>query len=197
MSELPPSGWYTDTTDSGRMRWWDGTDWTSHYQDSSENAQAAASSPPRESTSNPWFKKKRSLVAMITTGAVIAAIAVFSLLPGNSGEKSDIKAAAAPAAFVFTDIEEMKKEYLTIGTECDPLATDVLGARVDLYTCDGATVGLLYESSIGDKATVKLLADIRQQDGEPIHADDWTWAVTIHADTDPKLADQIAERFKP
>ena len=27
---LPPPGWYGD--ESGRTRWWDGQQWTSHYQ---------------------------------------------------------------------------------------------------------------------------------------------------------------------
>ncbi len=28
---LPPEGWYANP--SGRMQWWDGTQWTAHYQD--------------------------------------------------------------------------------------------------------------------------------------------------------------------
>jgi hypothetical protein len=29
-SELPPSGWYPDPYGTARLRWWDGTGWTSH-----------------------------------------------------------------------------------------------------------------------------------------------------------------------
>lgn len=36
-NHLPPSGWYVDPQNTSRLRWWDGTAWTEHFQ---------ASSPP-------------------------------------------------------------------------------------------------------------------------------------------------------
>jgi Protein of unknown function (DUF2510)/Protein of unknown function (DUF3592) len=29
---MPPAGWYADPADSSRQRWWDGTQWTDHFQ---------------------------------------------------------------------------------------------------------------------------------------------------------------------
>lgn len=30
MAQQVPSGWYTDPTDKGQLRCWDGTEWTDH-----------------------------------------------------------------------------------------------------------------------------------------------------------------------
>jgi uncharacterized protein YbjQ (UPF0145 family) len=38
----PPPGWFQDPAGSGRMRYWDGTQWTEHYQDATAAPQANA-----------------------------------------------------------------------------------------------------------------------------------------------------------
>ncbi len=44
---LPPAGWYPDTTDPSRVRWWDGTQWTDQFQASiSEQAPGEVGAAP-------------------------------------------------------------------------------------------------------------------------------------------------------
>lgn len=41
-----PAAWHPDPAGSGRMRWWDGTQWTDHYQDAAPASPAAAPRDP-------------------------------------------------------------------------------------------------------------------------------------------------------
>jgi uncharacterized protein YbjQ (UPF0145 family) len=44
---LPPAGWYPDSTDPSRVRWWDGTQWTDQFQASiSEQAPGEVGAGP-------------------------------------------------------------------------------------------------------------------------------------------------------
>ena len=36
---LPPAGWYPDRLDPSKVRWWDGTSWTSHTHPAAADAE--------------------------------------------------------------------------------------------------------------------------------------------------------------
>ena len=61
MSELitpsVPAGWHPDPAGSPRSRWWDGTQWTEHYQEpySREAAAAALQAPAGAKIHNAWI----------------------------------------------------------------------------------------------------------------------------------------------
>ncbi|MCW2798714.1 MAG: hypothetical protein JWQ70_186 [Aeromicrobium sp.] len=99
----PPAGYYDDG--SGRQRWWDGVQWTDHFQDTPVAPAAAPPAPPTATTyatesgagvtsvatgnpradakaakayakaSRPWFKKKRWWAAIVVIAIIIAAAA--------------------------------------------------------------------------------------------------------------------------
>lgn len=52
-----PAGWYADPAGSPRSRWWDGTQWTDHYQEpyTPATAAAAAKAPEGAKAYNVWI----------------------------------------------------------------------------------------------------------------------------------------------
>lgn len=185
---LPPAGWLEDA--DGVTRWWDGGRWTEHRKVDSNPPPAVIPSPtPLRPRLTKW---PVVFIGVLTLAIAAAATTIFIALAQNHDSTSP------PPAFTFSNIGEMEGKYLSIGKSCGALSGEVLGSEVYLFTCDGATVGLLYERG-GNRANVKTLAGIRKQvsHGTVIHAVDWTWAVTISGDADRVLAKKISERFRP
>lgn len=52
-----PAGWYPDPAGGARSRWWDGTQWTEHFQEPYDPAAAAAALKAPEGTqwNTPWI----------------------------------------------------------------------------------------------------------------------------------------------
>jgi hypothetical protein len=77
---LPPEGWFPDPEGSGRQRYWDGTQWTSHYY---PPVGEAAMAPPVASTvvaGAPPRKKRRGKALTIVAAAVVVVLAATSVV---------------------------------------------------------------------------------------------------------------------
>jgi hypothetical protein len=78
-SPLPPAGWYPDPVDSGRQRYWDGTQWTD------QNSPAAAP-PPAAALPQ---KAKSNSTLLIIGGAVLVAVVGGAIVGGGDNNDSD------------------------------------------------------------------------------------------------------------
>ena len=98
MGNQAPAGWYSDGTQPGYLRWWDGTQWTNHMR------QIPAAPPPPaphpltptkttsamvleptahysqvdvlSSTGRPWWKRKRVLIPTAAFVGLISLVVV-------------------------------------------------------------------------------------------------------------------------
>ncbi len=78
-SHKPPAGFYPDQ--SGRNRWWDGNDWTQHYQsDSPSTTPAVATSEP------PQKKKKRVFFWIFMAVQALFVIWIISAVSSSGGD---------------------------------------------------------------------------------------------------------------
>jgi hypothetical protein len=50
-----PAGWYTDPAGGSRLRWWDGRQWTDHYQEPYSTAAVGLKAPEGTRVYNPWI----------------------------------------------------------------------------------------------------------------------------------------------
>jgi hypothetical protein len=72
-SMAPPPGWYADSPTSTRLRWWNGTVWTDHYQAQTEAVPVVAP-PTAEVTAPPMTRaERRAAVEAAQHAAVDAA----------------------------------------------------------------------------------------------------------------------------
>ena len=76
---LPP-GWYKDN--QGTMRWWNGSAFTEHTQETASNSAGATAAPPPPGTGEktPWYKKK-------LWWAVAAIVIIFALASAGGGSE--------------------------------------------------------------------------------------------------------------
>lgn len=71
-SANPPPGWYADSPQAVRLRWWNGSAWTDHYQVATDasSTQAALDAPAAVVESEPTTRAaRRAATAAGTTGA--------------------------------------------------------------------------------------------------------------------------------
>lgn len=64
-SQTPPPGWYPDPEGSGRQRWWNGNDWTTHFQDAPAGAPAPGWGGP-QATARPVDERTWAIFAHIS-----------------------------------------------------------------------------------------------------------------------------------
>lgn len=63
-----PAGWYPDPAGSGRSRWWDGVQWTEHFQEAYTSAPALTLRAPEGTNPNtPWIW---GIVAVVVVNAL-------------------------------------------------------------------------------------------------------------------------------
>jgi uncharacterized membrane protein len=52
---LVPAGWYTDPAGGSRLRWWDGNQWTDHFQEPYSTSAGGLRAPEGTQVYNPWI----------------------------------------------------------------------------------------------------------------------------------------------
>jgi hypothetical protein len=50
-----PAGWYTDPAGGSRLRWWDGNQWTDHFQEPYSTSAVDLKAPEGTKVYNPWI----------------------------------------------------------------------------------------------------------------------------------------------
>ena len=104
-SAVPP-GWYADGSDTsgGRMRWWDGAQWTDRVETPATDMEAAltatADSEPTKKAA--WYRRK----AVIIPAAVVVGLVVISGIAGGvngGGNEADARPGSTGAADVVTE----------------------------------------------------------------------------------------------
>jgi hypothetical protein len=75
----PPAGFYAD--DSGRQRWFDGDNWTDHYQSAGEPSASSHAAEPK--------KKKRIFLWFFMAVQVLFIIWIIAGAGGSSGDATD------------------------------------------------------------------------------------------------------------
>lgn len=68
----PPAGWYDDQTTPGRQRWFDGTQWTDHFQN------APAMSPPPVYPAQQWQQPHHTMGPMTSSNLNVIREVVYN-----------------------------------------------------------------------------------------------------------------------
>ncbi|MCD7101384.1 DUF2510 domain-containing protein [Pseudoclavibacter sp. 13-3] len=163
----PPANWYPDPSQTGRLRWWDGTQWTDHTAPDQQAGVPGYGAPvPR--------KSKTGLIIGIVVAAVVVlagvGVGLFALVgSAASGPKEVVANAIAAAA--SGDCDSAAKYYTSsmasqVKTGCSQIGKlpSGLGGSTSADGTDG-TDGLKVsndfssESITGDSATVTYTID--------------------------------------
>jgi hypothetical protein len=80
-----PAGFYPDSTNGGRLRYWDGQAWTAQFQD-----QLLAAQSPEVKKARPMWKRKRVLIPAVLLAVIGAAVA-------GGNKKTAVSSSKAPA----------------------------------------------------------------------------------------------------
>jgi hypothetical protein len=86
-----PAGWYPQQ--DGRLRYWDGQQWTEHFAPGQAQPALAAAGAGAPKAPRPWFAKKRVLIP----GGLLALVVVGSALSGGD-TTAPVSASSSPTA---------------------------------------------------------------------------------------------------
>lgn len=105
MTNPTPPGWHSDPAGSGKLRWWDGTEWTEHYADPTPTIPAYATGPqttvgntygpagpPQPPAKTPF---SRGTKIALGVGAVVVVLFAIAAIAGGGPDEDSTTAAAS------------------------------------------------------------------------------------------------------
>lgn len=120
--KTPPAGYYPNQ--SGRKQWWDGNQWTEHYEDAAAPAapaSPAAPSTPRTMTTGE--KKKRPWLIPTIVGVVALFIGVGIGSSGSTAEETP--KVKSTTGLTVADLDDRENALEDQKAELDDKATDL------------------------------------------------------------------------
>lgn len=130
--------------------------------------------------------------------AVALAAAALGLV-GCSNDDEARGESAVIEVLEFSSMEEMRDAYLTIGDYCDEIKDAPENVMLSVSCDDGIR---LYHHKNGDREHVKKAMEVASglnalqgSTGGLIHAEDWSWAISMFSEVDEALRDQLIAAF--
>lgn len=194
MSSTPP-GWHPDPAGSGRLRWWDGHQWTEHYSGGAAQPSPGGRTPPstrytqqpsRPSQRGPMSRNTKIAIGAVTALLVVAV--VIGSVSGGSGDETDTAAATStvvprPSTTIPTSVQvpppippppaAAKPSAKPIG--CESVPSDYLATINASWVRDGWSFINTSAYAMGDK--VYIAGEIANAEGGIRSRDDLFAAV--------------------
>lgn len=108
----PDAGWYPDPRDDKRMRWWDGSGWTSYV--------AAPPGAPKQRGGLGWAMAIVSILLVVVAMTLSSGLPARLAQPGGALSETPLPTAPMPTSPLATDLESAYQASVTIKANCGP-----------------------------------------------------------------------------
>lgn len=151
-----PAGWYPQS--DGQQRYWDGQQWTEHFAPGApaEPADAVTAQLTSQSSTRPWFKKKRFIIP-----AAVVALAIVAGALSPQDPKTPVSASTTPGAS-----SSSKPSPSSTSTTSDPAAVAAAAAADAKAKADAAAkakADAVAKAKADAAAKAKAAADAKAQ----------------------------------